>query len=88
MANDRIFLRCKYCGDRVFLFKYYPTPTRSYVPHEAARFDEFLHTHLWGCHPQGGQLHLADESGFDVVTEGADGDQPPPLRHDTKTVQV
>ena len=67
MANDRIFLTCKFCDECLLLLKYYPVG--SYVPSCKCEIEEFMRKHLVECHPNAYGFDLADEPGFVVEVE-------------------
>ncbi len=77
MANDRLFLRCRGCGECWMIVKYYPRKSSSYATiegsDEANDLGTFLERHTDGCvaheHDFGG------EAPFDCVVEsGLDAD--------------
>lgn len=67
MANDRIFLTCKFCDEYLLLLKYYPVS--SYVPTCKCEIEEFMRKHLAECHPNAHGFDLAYEPGFVLETE-------------------
>lgn len=71
MANDRIYLVCKDCGDSVMLWKFYPFGgiiSGGYMG-DAEKLSDFLRKHLQDCHPRAYSLHLGDNPGFVLLTE-------------------
>lgn len=66
MANDRIYITCKYCGAEKLLAKYYPTINANEWP--ASDFADWMYTHMHcETHPRG--FDLAGEPGFTLKTE-------------------
>ena len=56
MANDRLYLYCNICEERLLLYKYYPA--NGYVPPETlATMDEWLDTHAHECNKWAGDLN-------------------------------
>lgn len=69
MANDRVFIKCKYCGGWKMLLKFYPTSGSTYRDNGIL---EWLDDHA-GCHPSFRcGLDLGGDAGFTLHTEGAD----------------
>lgn len=62
MANDRIFIRCRKCGEQKMLAKYYPTIARYGVD-----VSDFVSEHLANC-IEGAPMYLPDRV-FDLLTE-------------------
>ena len=57
MANDRIYLGCKVCGEDILLYKYYPQSipmglsaaldlSGGYIPHRVEHIEAFMRKHL------------------------------------------
>ena len=65
MANDRIFIRCKSCGVRMLLARYYPTG--SFVYPDGEDLDAYLETHLGAC--RGYPSNPAGDPGLELLTE-------------------
>lgn len=70
MANDRLFLYCKKCGERKLLAKWYPSGSITYDP------KTFIEVHttlclLWNVETYNGVYAggLGPDSGFEVLTE-------------------
>lgn len=51
MANDRLYMRCKVCGDYACIGKYYPGSPGTVDNY--SQVGEFLNHHLEHCQPQG-----------------------------------
>lgn len=47
VANNRMWMVCDACGERILLCKYYPT-TRWYIYHESDKLDSWLESHQHG----------------------------------------
>ena len=78
MANDRIRIMCKVCGEDQCLYKFYPCwrdgQGGGYVAdHEI--LDEFFDKHIRNCHPFGYSMYLYGEPGFILYTE-SEADDP------------
>ena len=67
MANDRIFIRCKFCEKQTMLYKYYPGGA-GYIKPDIEALDEFITDHLVECNNKLG-YDLGGEPGFILVTE-------------------
>jgi len=68
MANDRIYLRCKGCGNQYLLLKYYPCNSYIWRPEE---IQEWMDQHIADCN----ELGMGDLGGnpcFDLITESDD----------------
>jgi len=88
VANDRIWLVCKTCGEHVGIWKHYP-----YCGPECAtgcehgsglcggytnapeKIDPFIAKHISGCHPHGrwDSFDLNGDPGFELLVESALG---------------
>lgn len=70
MANDRLYLRCAHCGEKITLLKYWPSDPGSYCPNPL-RLAEFAERHL-ECAPavQNFCMTLGEDRCFTVETEG------------------
>lgn len=66
MANDRIFLKCRHCGDCTMLAKYYPTIGHGIWNHE--KLDEWVDKHMQ-CSPHFGEIDLKGDRCFDLFSE-------------------
>lgn len=73
MANDRAYIRCKNCGEKHMLFKYYPTLTR-YAPNDLVAWVDL---HVW-CIPT--QNDLEGDPQFELSTEEQTIETHPPQR--------
>jgi hypothetical protein len=62
MANDRIYLTCKTCGERKMLVKYYPSLSGSL----GTNLEEWLYEHL---HHGNFGMFLDGDPGFTLITE-------------------
>ncbi len=69
MANDRIYIVCKYCREKAVLLKYYPSGT--YLP-SGLDLEDFLCEHIQ-CSPNFGGIDLHGDVGFDLLTEMEEG---------------
>lgn len=66
MANDRLFFKCRHCGETKMLAKYYPTLGHGiWFP---AKVSEWVETHM-ECSPAFGQMDLAGDRCFDLFAE-------------------
>jgi len=72
MANDRIFLRCRNCGESTLLAKYYPS---NYGVWDRDQLCDFIDKHI-ECSPFFGRMDLHGDRCFDLFTESAE-DSPP-----------
>ena len=66
MANDRIFISCKHCGEQMTLAKYYPTIGHGIWHHES--LDAFIKKHM-ECSPAFGGMDLGGDVCFELSTE-------------------
>ncbi len=83
MANDRLWLRCSKCGDRILMFKYYPCGL-GFIYHSKINLQTFLNDHLCGCHGSktslnGDEIELVNERQLhelegQVTPSGKEGD--------------
>ena len=64
MANDRVYLACKACGETTLLFKYYPNGGSYFWEQD----EEFLNKHLVEC-GRGRTIHLEGNPRFVLVAE-------------------
>ncbi len=71
MANDRIYLRCNKCQEKIMIYKYYCEPTGSFVPNNLKDLlDDFLKKHVFECQEAFGMsLDIPNYKGFVTVTE-------------------
>lgn len=65
MANDRLFLKCKHCGEEEVLARYLVTEID--VRERSLPF--FVRHHIENCSPRMYHGDLGGDSVFDVVTE-------------------
>lgn len=65
MANDKIFIKCKHCGEHTTLFKYYPSNYGLFHPDWVDAFAE-KHFH---CSPHFGKMDLEGDVCFELVVE-------------------
>ena len=70
MANDRIWMICKYCEEAQLLYKYYPNGN-GYL-WEPDEINDFLNKHISECRKA--KHHLAGEIGIEFVTESETGE--------------
>ena len=70
MANDRIYLVCKFCEEMQMFWKFYPMDVKDagYLA-DADKLAAFVELHLRNCHPMSKTNHLAGEPGFILITE-------------------
>lgn len=66
MANDRIIIKCRHCGETLTLAKYYPTlGSGVHMPYTVtAWMDEHMR-----CSPHFGETDLNGDRCFDLFTE-------------------
>ena len=70
VANDRIWMRCRKCGEEQMLYKYFPGPTlESYASEDVQAFVE---KHVDECHAVHRPGHLGGERCFDLYAESAE----------------
>ncbi len=67
MADDRVFIRCKYCGGWKMLLKFYTGGSF----HRDNGILEWLDSHA-GCHPRQFDMDLDGDPGFELLTESGD----------------
>jgi len=65
MANDRVFIKCKFCGGWRMLLKFFP-PTGSKTGDN--NILDFLNAHAI-CHPRRCEIDLGGDPGFELFTE-------------------
>lgn len=80
MANDRVFIKCNYCGGWKMLLKFYPTDGLFTTDNKIL---EWLNTHR-RCHPKSYDADLGDDPGFSLHTENAIGTALNPEKRDMK----
>ena len=69
MANDRIFFKCRGCGETKMLAKYYPTIGHGiWFPESVS---EWVEKHM-ECSPNFGGMDLKGDRCFDLFTESDD----------------
>ncbi len=68
MANDRLWLRCRHCGEYGALAKYYPSLGHGIWSPES--LDKFVWKHM-ECSPNFGQHDLAGDTCFTIHAESA-----------------
>jgi len=69
MANDRIYLKCKECGQLKLLFTYWPDGVSlwsSLSEEKIIELEEWVNTHL---HSKMGRFSLEGDPGFTLETE-------------------
>ena len=66
MANDRVYIKCKYCGGWKMLLKFYPTTGPVTRPEFGIL--EWLDKHA-RCHPHSWDNDLNGDPGFTLHTE-------------------
>ena len=69
MANDRVWIRCATCGERLLWFKFYPVGGAvdgPYVFHDQQKQEAWVTEHL---HDRASDPHLAGDPGFALETE-------------------
>ena len=76
MANDRIYIVCKFCGESELFYKFYPFTyakgaLRGYIK-DPVRLDAFVTKHISFCHPNGSDTDLDGEPGFTFWCEGTE----------------
>ena len=64
MSNDRVYLRCKVCGENKLLFKYNPVESSLWRP---AAIQDWINLHIAACH--NAPPDLGDDPRFELVTE-------------------
>ena len=67
MANDRLYVRCEFCGEFRFLGKFYPAHLGISLD-DMATLREFMELHL-ECNPRYGGPDLGKAPGFGFYTE-------------------
>ena len=65
MANDRIFIKCKYCEGWKMLLKFSPVSGYSQGDNEVLAW---LEGHS-NCHPKRHDIELGEDAGFTLHTE-------------------
>lgn len=65
MADDRVFLRCKYCGGWKMLLKFFSS---SGATHRDNGVLDWLDAHA-ECHPNRHNFNLGGDPGFTIHTE-------------------
>jgi hypothetical protein len=66
MANDRIYFKCRHCGETKLLAKYYPTLGHGvWFPEEMCKWVE----HHMECSPYFGGQDLQGDRCFDLFAE-------------------
>jgi len=68
MANDRVFIRCTTCNERVVLTKYYPSMSLGELALSPEALSAWLSKHL-EHHPNLGGMNLGGVSGLVFETE-------------------
>ena len=66
MANDRLILKCRNCGDTMTFAKYYPTLGHGIWSPE--KLDTWVSQHMM-CSPRFGGIDLGGDRCFDIHTE-------------------
>ena len=75
MANDRIRIACKTCGESICLYKFYPGGGYSKDNEGLGEIlNEFFNEHVESCHPYRDAMYLYGEPGFFLYTESNEGD--------------
>jgi hypothetical protein len=64
MSNDRLYLRCKKCGEHKLLLKYYPTGSHLWEPDKLC---DWMDLHWAACH--NAPPELGNNPRFDLLTE-------------------
>jgi hypothetical protein len=72
MANDRIWIRCKLCGNGIPITKYYPSMTLGELNVSAARLHEWLEIHLRERDSSLGGPDLEGNPGLEFCTDDPD----------------
>lgn len=65
MANDRIYMKCRGCGETKMLAKYYPSNYGVWWPEEVCKWIEDHMKHS----PNFGEMDLKGDRCFDLFTE-------------------
>lgn len=73
MANDKVYIRCKGCGNLVFLAKFYPSAQETIEDGEWGNpgVREFINRHRDMCFALG--QCLGGDFGFEFICESAEG---------------
>jgi hypothetical protein len=66
MANDRIFFKCRHCGETKMLAKYYPTMGHGVWDQDVVA--DWVGKHMM-CSPAFYQMNLQGDRCFDLFTE-------------------
>lgn len=69
MANDRLYMRCRQCGEMVYLSKHFLGPWRI-DPERLEIINDFFDTHCW-CDKKSDDHHFFNS--FELVTENGEG---------------
>lgn len=71
MADGRLFLRCKHCGDQEYLFKWY-WPSSGELKGPSDVVETFMMGHINGfeCRDVGRQQGGFDDDALELVPEG------------------
>lgn len=67
MANDRILIKCRHCGEKRTLAKYYPS-NYGVWGNQVPEIVKFIDTHM-ACSPNIGSMSLNGDRCFDLETE-------------------
>ena len=68
MANDRIYMQCRYCYKTVLLTKYFPSPGEGVW--DPTKVSDFIERHI-SCSPHFGSVTLEGDRCFDLFTESS-----------------
>ena len=68
MANDRIWIRCTTCDERVLLTKHYPPCDLGELWCNAGGYEKFMTEHL-NHHPRRNHMHLDGVTGLVFETD-------------------